>query len=368
LKVAHIISGRLDGGAALGLYYLHEELLKNGVESTIIVPFIENLGGYNKKHIKEYYSSIAGKLFFKVLRKVELALTKLIGHNVINTGLVGININRIKQYDIVHIHQFEKGFISLVFKPLINIRLTSRDHWIFTNGCSYKSMCTKNCTLCGQQKGLLIGLKKRFLKNLPIGFLSEVDLRLSKNYGYNGYYVSNTTHSLYFDLNNTSNEHRKYNVLIITYDFNAEYKGYRKLKKLGMFDSQFLCIGKNASYYSLNPDSIDGLLDPTGLIKYYLESSIYVHLSTDESFGKTALEAALAGCFIIAIRNSGPAAFVTEGVNGVLIDSILEFEQALVKANLLRRNHEFNRVIVQLRQEYKASNLMKLNLALYANN
>ena len=36
MKVLHIVSGNLNGGAARGAYWLHIALLKHGVESTLL--------------------------------------------------------------------------------------------------------------------------------------------------------------------------------------------------------------------------------------------------------------------------------------------------------------------------------------------
>jgi len=63
----------------------------------------------------------------------------------------------------------------------------------------------------------------------------------------------------------------------------------------------------------------------------YARSDVFVMPSLEESFGIAALEARAAGLPVVAMRGTGPASFIRDGLEGLLADSDAAMVAALVR-------------------------------------
>lgn len=110
-------------------------------------------------------------------------------------------------------------------------------------------------------------------------------------------------------------------------------------------------------------------IDLKDLIKLYSESSIYWHAAgfgeTDptkyEHFGITTVEAMASGCVPVVTNKGGQKEIVSDGIEGFLWDSLLDFEKKTLK--IAQDNHlreEFSRKSIEKSKEFSKSNFEKL--------
>ncbi|MBN1250938.1 MAG: glycosyltransferase family 4 protein [Bacteroidales bacterium] len=151
------------GGAAVACKRLKDALNKNGITAKMLV--MEKLTSEkdiyqtsNKKISKYYYFLlfVAERIFFafyEVSKKVRFAFSPA------NTG-INISKNKlVKNADVIHIHWFNQGFLSInnlkqILDLNIPVVLTLHDMWAFTGGCHYSSDCLSYKNTCGNCKFL----------------------------------------------------------------------------------------------------------------------------------------------------------------------------------------------------------------------
>lgn len=153
MKVLHLQSGELSGGAARGAYCLHNALRQIGVDSHLMISGRDDATDPSVSAITT-----------SALKRVDLALRNRIGNLpekfyrgrqrlIYNTGLAGLRYHRTDEYrqaDIIHLHWIS-GFVSIrslahINKPIV---WTLRDMWPLTGGCHVAMECMRYKTGCG---------------------------------------------------------------------------------------------------------------------------------------------------------------------------------------------------------------------------
>jgi glycosyltransferase involved in cell wall biosynthesis len=160
MKVLILSSSDVSGGAAIASFRLHCALIKNGVNSNMLVRHrsscadssilaVNQLNYFAQKEIHPRFA--LEKLFFmpyEKSKKVRFAFsTNKFGFPIHNNNLV-------KEADIIHLHWINNAFISLleiekIFslgKPVV---WTLHDMWSFTGGCHYAGGCENFKLKCG---------------------------------------------------------------------------------------------------------------------------------------------------------------------------------------------------------------------------
>ena len=160
MRILHINKSDAVGGASVAATRLVESLNKSGVDAKMLVaekktnlPCVETI-------TSSQYNKIRAWLYHK------LEISRFIPHGKSNTlkhsysiGEYGFDISKhpaVKEADIIHLHWFGEGFVSLkgldkilkLGKPVV---WTLHNMWSFTGGCLYSGECkrfTENCGLC----------------------------------------------------------------------------------------------------------------------------------------------------------------------------------------------------------------------------
>ena len=163
MKVLHVSSYDINGGAAIAAYRLHKSLLNKRIESRMLVmrkegdlPTVHSAGGNVAKwlsYTKKYLDSIPNYIYRK-RAKVYFS----------NLGISNYLIKYIKSEkpDIIHLHWINDGFVNIsqLKKVKVPIVWTLHDMWSFTGGCHYTGDCTKFTQCCG--KCPLLGSKMNY--------------------------------------------------------------------------------------------------------------------------------------------------------------------------------------------------------------
>lgn len=156
LTVMHLVSGSLSGGAARGAYWLHQGLLKKGIQSFI---YTNSPVTYSDSTVISISGSSINRAISIFRSQLDINIPKLIYRGKVNkifsTGMIGSDITKSKEYkraDIIHLHWINGGFFDIaqlkkIKKPII---WTLRDMWPMTGGCHYSMECNNFENGCGQ--------------------------------------------------------------------------------------------------------------------------------------------------------------------------------------------------------------------------
>lgn len=142
MKILHLVSGELSGGAAKGAYNLHLALKAQNIESSILTNAKDN---YKDSSIIKLSQNTQQKLISKALNILDnapLYLYKKRLHRIFSNNFFGHNVLHTKAYkeaDIIHLHWINGALLSLhalanIKKPIV---WTLRDMWAMSGGCHY---------------------------------------------------------------------------------------------------------------------------------------------------------------------------------------------------------------------------------------
>jgi len=352
LNILHIVAGDLDGGAARGAYWLHQELLRQNVASKILIKSNSKVDDPNVVNILKGRKK---KLENKIILKVENLLKMFYKHktkNSFSTGITGFNIINHPLYewaDVIHLHWINRGFLSIkllskIQKPIV---WTLRDMWPMTGGCHYSMNCNNyvnncgNCFVLGSSNNsdLSSYILKRKLKYYPkhmkiVGISSWVSEVASKSKVFKGYDIrtifNNVDCSIFFPIKKSiarkafGLKTNKKIVLIGAYNINTFYKGFDKfLQSLSFLDKDqvfilfFGKIDKNIlEGIGFEFKSLGFMHDNVSLRLLYSAADVFVAPSIMEAFGKTIAESMACGTPVVCFDATGPKDIVDHKVNG----------------------------------------------------
>ena len=164
MKVVHLSSSDLSGGASIACKRISDALVINGVDSNLLVQkknstdFRVNSTTKNLLSKLNYYARFVSDEGY-----IRLFTNKKRGR--FSNPLFGLDISKdslLQSSDIVHLHWINGGYLSLnslkklkqLNKPIV---WTLHDMWAFTGGCHYSLECRKfenECNYCPSLKNM----------------------------------------------------------------------------------------------------------------------------------------------------------------------------------------------------------------------
>jgi glycosyltransferase involved in cell wall biosynthesis len=354
MKVLHLVSGDLTGGAARGALWLHNGLKAQGVASSILTngkrhihdSSIENLPRYSVMWAKAILASRFAKLWLLPYINRE--------PQYFSTGFDGIDITKHPAYelaDIIHLHWIS-GLVSV--KSLKDIRKpvvwTLRDLWPFTGGCHYPIKdCSRYESACGacpllgstqtqDLSRMILERKKLYLpKNLHLVGVSDwVSSCAKQSFLFKTFPVHTIQNCV--DIAEFTSFDRSYSrqrlglpvngkiILAGATSFKQAYKGtdllIEALKKVNLIGhgAKILLFGESSNVVSEHfPETsinLGYLNSNEALSLAYAAADVFVIPSRHEAFGKTAVESLLCGTPVVCFDSSGPSEIIEHQITG----------------------------------------------------
>lgn len=368
MKIFHINTNDLSGGAARAAYRLNKSLNMCGVESCMLV---------NKKTSDEANILVTSqKTKDKALSKITPLLDRipLKFYNSKTKGLFspawgGIDITkhpRLIEADIIHLHWINNGFLSLksieklkkLNKPIV---WTLHDMWAFTGGCHYSDNCIKyteacgNCPLldskrqrdlsrriwdrkrkiykdmnltvvtcskwlggCAQNSSLLSSKNIRVIPNtLEMDVFKPINSRIARE-------ILNLPEDkfiiLFGAMSATSDKRKGFSYLAESINtlvsVNPELKNRAEILVFGATHS------KDIESLPLNVNFLGNLGDNTTLSLCYNAADVFIAPSLEDNLPNTVMESLSCGTPVVAFNIGGMPDMIEHKTNGYLADSI----------------------------------------------
>ncbi|MCF8095486.1 MAG: glycosyltransferase family 4 protein [Desulfobacteraceae bacterium] len=351
MKILHIVAGEMAGGAARGAYWLHQGLLKSGVDSRILT---NAKGTYGDRTVVSINGDKKGRLVAMIRQQAESGLQRLYRNRkrvIFSTGLFGYDFTRTnlyKQADIIHLHWICGSMVNIrhlarVKKPMV---WTMRDMWPMTGGCHYTMECENYIYGCGKcpqlgssrQKDLsrlVYWRKKKYLpRNMKLVGISHWLSDCAKQSAlFQGFDVraihNNVSTQEFFPVGKSTARQilglpaERPVVLAGAQNMEDFYKGfdtYLQALKLLNSDTLLLFFGKldQTATESLRHDyvSLGFLHDTVSLRLAYSAADVFVAPSRMDAFGKTLAESMACGTPVVCFDATGPKDIVDHKKDG----------------------------------------------------
>lgn len=158
MKVVHINKADTGGGAAVAMCRIHAALLKEGVDSSIVVEQSRSgaqsafsTSGSAFERGRDFAHFVAERL--RILPHEKYASMRF-NFSLASDGRDVSSHPVVRDADIIHLHWVNQGFISMkglqalaaLGKPIV---WTLHDMWPFTGGCHYAGTCLEFNEHCG---------------------------------------------------------------------------------------------------------------------------------------------------------------------------------------------------------------------------
>lgn len=354
MKVLHIVGGGLNGGAAMGAKFLHDALLRQGIQSSMLIQNgdneknnIYNIGKYlddvSKKVHKKHFSTESMIKSANIKDKTSIFSLGICGNDI-------TNIDLFKEADIIHLHWINNGMLSLrgiqkINKPIV---WTLRDMWPLTGGCHYSLLCEEyhdechNCHIMDNKiSSWVYKMKKRSYHDsiVTVAISDWIKSCAIKSGLFNPSNIFKIPNFIDFDNFTKKDKLGTQEILNLPTDkviicagvqnFSSSYKGFDNfLRIIDSLDKNkfFLLLFGICDDDKLNQLTIDyeyvGFVSSRKLLAIvYNASDVFIITSVQEAFGKTVLESLSCGVPVVSYDSSGQADMIRHKINGYLAKS-----------------------------------------------
>ena len=315
-------------------------------------------------------------------------------------------IKKIKEFnpDIVHLHNLHGGYVNItmllnyLIESKLKIVITLHDCWLYTGKCYhyYEAQCNKFMQSCGNCPQLsmypksyffdftkkMLADKKRILSDADNLYLVTVSdwLKTEVKKTFLGKYPIKTIPNgvnkdfiLKTDCGVTKVRNMadgKFIILGVASSWN-KHKGindFIKLSKLLKDDEIIILVGNIANNSTITDNII--LVDRTSntqeLASFYNAASVYVSMSTEETFGLTIAEALSCGTPAIVYNATACAEMVSDGENGYVVTPH-DINQVYKCIQKIREEKDIdkNSIAQNAREKYSISKMINEYLSFY---
>lgn len=169
MKLLHVSTSDINGGAARAAFRLHNALLAAGEDSKMLVQS-KSSDSYNVITVQKKINKLVAKLR-PTIDSIPVSFYKNRSHTLFSPNLCFSYdlVNQINSIapDVVHLHWINGGMLQIedIAKIEAPIVWTLHDMWPFTGGCHYSEYCIGYLSECGSCK-VLASNKKYDLSQL----------------------------------------------------------------------------------------------------------------------------------------------------------------------------------------------------------
>lgn len=360
MKVLHLSTSDIRGGAARGAYFLHRKLCERGIESRMLV---------GRKHSNDETVTQLSGPFAPVNERIRAKLDGLplrrydkTDESFWTVGWQPRNIRRAVSAfapDLVHIQWTGGGFLPVESLRSIDVPIvwTMRDMWGFTGGCHYTAGCTRyidGCGICPQLRSdgegdlsrQTVQRKRKAWDGLnfwlvPISeWMADRTRESQLLQGSHVHVIPNGIDSNRFRPIDRREARRAFGLpeegrFVLFVALNAlsdKRKGFWHLAKaLDVLESakepdppELLVAGDltpdNAPDLGLKTRFLGTITDTDRLATLYSAADVMVAPSLQEAFGKTHVEAMSCGTPVVAFDSGGPSEIILHDETGYLAE------------------------------------------------
>ncbi len=358
MKILHVSSANFETGAGIACIRLHDELLKNNIDSKIL--FLKEDHNHNKNNYFYYdrkYLNKFKRYLFTFLDKLPLLFYPRRKSIIFSTGMFGLNINEYLNKlnpEIVHFHWINHGFVdlnTLSKKNFKKIIFTMHDCWLFTGGCHHFFQCNKFMISCGECpilrsnsnhdiSNLILNKKKNIFKDLDLQIVAisewmyqnAVKSQVLKNKKidviFSGIDTSIFRYKNITESRSLLNLNVEGKIIVLgaqslTSDFKGIDIALNAIENYNKSTITLITIGsgeiflKNKLHKVINMGFIN---DPYKIANLYSVSDLFLSTSIAEGFGMMVAEAQCCGTPSLVFKNTGSSDIVKHQESGFLAE------------------------------------------------
>lgn len=360
MKVALLSTFSKSGGAAIACQRLLKALKKRpDIDATMytgqpsVTENVKNMFPTIIGNIKKWLLFIIERIYFIPFEKS--AKVRYLFSPAIS-GVDPLSINSIKHSDILHIHWFNQGLLSLRSLSILKksgkpVIFTMHDMWMMTGGCHYTGTCRNFENACGNcpflkdpaDKDLSRKIWKRkyrifdnwdFTLVTCSNWLKEEALKSSLLGDKNIVVIPNPIDTEFFSMK-PRNQARlsiglsteKFYILFGAMNIDDERKGFKYLKsaidKIGkLSDVELLIFGKADETifenFAVPVNYMGQISKQENLVTLYNSADVFLLPSLEDNLPNTVMEAASCGTPTVAFDIGGLRDLVEQNVTGYL--------------------------------------------------